>query len=83
MLKERRHSDKELEDMYTAPRSGAFNPEPMIPYMNNLYDDEEEDGVVKRTDESADATEAAPADSSNGAEGEGGDEAKVEASADA
>ena len=83
-LKERRLSDKELEDnMYTAPRSGAFNPEPVIPYMNNLYDDEEEDGVVKRVDESADATEAAPADSSNGSEGESGDEAKVEASADA
>ena len=83
-LKERRLSDKELEDnMYTAPRSGAFNPEPVIPYMNNLYDDEEEDGVIKRVDESADATEAAPADSSNGSEGESGDEAKVEASADA
>ena len=57
------------------PRGAAFNPEPVIPFMKNLYDDEEEEGE----EEAGGEGEAADGEAKPAGEGEG--EAQGEADA--
>ena len=63
------------------PRGAAFNPEPVIPFMKNLYDDEESEGEGESTEGAkADSGEAKDAGGEpEAAEKDGGDDASSDA----